>query len=164
MDRRVFVAGSLLGGAGLWASAGRAADAVSDLAGDEPVKVGFRQWLAAFNGDDPAAYRAFVQARLPDTLPYVDEDLATREASGGFKVLRAALTAPGELTAWVQDRAWDRFSKVVLTAGPDGHLADIAFSGAAAPAGFTIPRLGQAQAVAAPTASRARFWRPAAIG
>jgi len=149
MNRRDFMAGSILLGAGLSADAGGCADPALDLAGDEPVKVGFRQWLAVFNGDDPAAYRAFVQARLPGVLPYVDEDLATREASGGFTVLRASLTAPGELTAWVQDRAWDRFSKVVLTAGPDGGLTDIAFSGAAPPDGFRITRLNEAQAVVA---------------
>jgi len=151
MNRRGFVAGSILLGGGLragtaWAPAPGPA---GDLVGDEPAKVWFRQWLAVFNGDDPAAYRAFIRTRLPEALPYVDEDLATREASGGFTVLRARLTGPGELTAWVQDRAWDRFSKVVVTAGPDGGLADIAFSGAAAPDGFAIPRLGEAQAVAA---------------
>lgn len=149
MNRRDFMMASVLLGVGLTANAGWCADPGSDLAGDEPVKVGFRQWLAVFNGDDPAAYRAFIRTRLPDVLPYVDEDLATREASGGFTVLRASLTAPGELTAWVQDRAWDRFSRVVMTAGPDGALADIAFSGAAAPDGFRIARLGEAQAVAA---------------
>lgn len=152
MNRRGFVAGSILLG-GLRATAGwcgePAPSPASDLAGDEPAKVWFRQWLAVFNGDDPAAYRAFIQARLPDALPYVDEDLATREASGGFIVLRARLAGPGELTVWVQDRTWDRFSKVMVTAGPDGGLADIAFSGAAAPDGFAIPRLGEAQAVAA---------------
>jgi len=150
MNRRGFVAGSILLGGGLGAGAGRCAEPAS-LAGDEPAKVWFRRWLAVFNGQDPTAYRAFIQARLPDALPYVDEDLATREASGGFTVLRASLTASGELTAWVQDRAWDRFSKVVVTAGPDGGLADIAFSGATAPDGFAIPRLGESGAVAALT-------------
>ena len=149
MNRRDFMAGAALLGLGLPAGACRCADPASDLAGDEPAKVWFRQWLAAFNGDDPAAYRAFIQARLPDALPYVDEDLATREASGGFTVLRAETTGPSELTVWVQDRAWDRFSKVVVTAGPDGGLADIAFSGATPPDGFRIARLGEAQAVAA---------------
>lgn len=148
MNRRGFVAGSILLGGGLCATTAWCAD---DLAGDEPAKTLFRQWLAVFNGDDPAAYRAFIQARLPDALPYVDEDLATREASGGFTVLRASLTSPGELTAWVQDRAWDRFSKVVLTTGPDGGMTDLAFAGAAPPDGFKIARLSEAQAVAALT-------------
>lgn len=151
MNRRDFMAGSILLGAGLPAGVGRCADPEPDLAGDEPAKAWFRQWLVAFNGNDPAAYRAFIRVRLPDALPYVDEDLATREASGGFTVLRAALTAPGELTAWVQDRAWDRFSKVVVTVGLAGGLADIAFSGATAPDGFSISRLDEARAVSALT-------------
>lgn len=145
MNRRDFMAGSILLGAGFSAS-GAWSD---DLAGDEPARVWFRRWLAVFNGDDPAAYRAFIQAHLPDALPYADEDLATREASGGFVLLRAAMTGPSELTAWVQDRAWDRFSKVVVATGPDDGLADIAFSGATPPEGFGITRLGEAQAVAA---------------
>lgn len=151
MNRRGFVAGSILLGGGLRATAAWCGDPAGDVASDEPAKVLFRQWLAAFNSDDPAAYRAFIKARLPDTLPYVDEDLATREASGGFTVLRASLTGPGELTAWVQDRAWDRFSRVVLTTGPDGGMTDLAFSGAAPPAGFKIARQDEAQAVAALT-------------
>jgi CubicO group peptidase (beta-lactamase class C family) len=151
MNRRGFLAASILLGGGLLATAAWCADPAGDLAGDAPAKMLFRQWLAAFNGDDPAAYRAFIQARLPDALPYVDEDLATREASGGFTVLRASLTAPGELTVWVQDRAWDRFSKVVLTTGADGGMTDLVFAGAAPPDGFRIARLGEAQAVAALT-------------
>ncbi|MBO9560705.1 MAG: beta-lactamase family protein [Caulobacter sp.] len=147
MNRRDFMTGSILLGAGLSASAAWG----DDPAGDEPARVWFRRWLAVFNGDDPAAYRAFIQAHLPDALPYAEEDLATREASGGFTLLRAAMTGPSELTAWVQDRAWDRFSKVVVTTGPDDGLADIAFSVATPPEGFGIARLGEAQAVAALT-------------
>jgi CubicO group peptidase (beta-lactamase class C family) len=148
MNRRGFVAASILLGGSAWARTAWSAD-LADLAEDQPAKVWFRKWLAVFNGQDPAAYRDFIKAHLPDGLPYVDDDLATREASGGFTVLRAALTAPNELTAWVQDRDWDRFSKVVLSVGPDGGIADIVFSGAAAPEGFAIDRLGEAQAVAA---------------
>ena len=57
-------------------------------------------------------------------VPYLDDDLGLREATGGFTLLRREQTAPGQITAWVRDRNWDRFSKVVLSIG-DGRIEDL---------------------------------------
>jgi CubicO group peptidase (beta-lactamase class C family) len=149
MNRRDFVAVSVLAAGGAKAGRSWAADPVADLAGSEPAKAWFRQWLTAFNAQDPSAYRAFVQAHVPDLAPYVDDDLATREASGGLEVLRASLTAPGELTVWVKDRDWDRFSRVMLTVGPANQIADLNFAGAPVPEGFKVARRGEAEAISA---------------
>jgi D-alanyl-D-alanine carboxypeptidase len=103
---------------------------------------GFLQgWLNAFNADQSSVYRAYIAEYLADGLPYLDDDLAVRDASGGFELLRTEITAPNQITGWVKDRSWDRFSKVMLTAKDAGHLSDVGFRGAPAPVTFSIPRL-----------------------
>lgn len=105
------------------------------------------RWLAAFNHPDPAVYPAFVQAHLPALLPYLDEDLAVREASGGVVLLRAEASGPCEITGWLRDRNWDRFSKVVLSIGDSGP-EDLSFAGAPDPATLAIERMGEEHALA----------------
>ena len=85
-------------------------------------------WLSAFNADQSSEYRAFIAEHIPEGLPYLDDDLAVRDVSGGFELLRSEITAPNEITGWVKDRSWDRFSRVMLTAKDAGHLSDIGFS------------------------------------
>jgi D-alanyl-D-alanine carboxypeptidase len=106
-------------------------------------------WLDAFNADDATSYRAFIAKYLPDGLPYLDDDLAVRDASGGFDLLRTELTPPNQITGWVRDRSWDRFSRVTLTAKDPEHISDIGFRGAPAPPNFSIPRLTEQAALSA---------------
>jgi D-alanyl-D-alanine carboxypeptidase len=104
-------------------------------------------WMNAFNASEASAYRAFIAEYLPDGLPYLDDDLAVRDVSGGFELLRSEVTAPNEITGWVKDRSWDRFSRVMLTAKDAGHLSDVGFRGAPAPPDFSIPRLTEHEAL-----------------
>src|SRR4051812_32468444 len=87
------------------------------------------RWLAAFNDPGAAVYPDFVRRNIPNLVPYLDEDLAMREASGGLVLLRSEQTAPREITVWTRDRHWDRFSKVVLSIGDD-VIDDVSFAGA----------------------------------
>lgn len=105
------------------------------------------RWLAAFNSGRLSDYAAFVREHVPTLVPYLDDDLGVREASGGFILLRSEETGPREITAWVKDRGWDRFSRVVLTVG-DGRIDDLSFLGAPPPADFRIGRLGERDALA----------------
>ncbi len=95
-------------------------------------------WLAGFNADDSTSYRAFIAKYLPDGLPYIDDDLAVRDVSGGFQLLRSEIVAPNQIVGWVKDCSWDRFSKVILTVKDGEHLSDIEFRGASAPTDFSI--------------------------
>jgi D-alanyl-D-alanine carboxypeptidase len=106
-------------------------------------------WLDAFNADDATSYRAFITKYLPDGLPYLDDDLAVRDASGGFDLLRTELTSPNQITGWVKDRSWDRFSMVILTAKDSEHLSDVGFRGAPAPPNFSVARLNERDALSA---------------
>ncbi|WP_224249371.1 serine hydrolase domain-containing protein [Hyalangium gracile] len=105
------------------------------------------QWLAAFNDERASTYPDFVRAHIPTLVPYLDDDLGLREATGGFTLLRREQTAPGQITAWVRDRNWDRFSKVMLSIG-DGRIDDLSFLGAPPPNDFAIRRLSEHEALA----------------
>lgn len=105
-------------------------------------------WLAAFNHPGAAVYPDFVKRNIPNLIPYLEEDLGVREASGGLVLLRSELTAPREITAWIRDRNWDRFSKVVLSIG-DETIDDLSFAGAPEPPGFAVPRMSEAEALRA---------------
>jgi D-alanyl-D-alanine carboxypeptidase len=104
------------------------------------------QWLAAFNSTRAQAYADFVRAHVPALVPYLDDDLGLREAAGGFVLLRSEMTAPREITAWVRDRNWDRFSRIVLNIGDD-RIDDLSFLGAPPPANFAVPRLTERHAL-----------------
>lgn len=117
------------------------------------------RWLAAFNDPDLRVYQRFVQANAPTVSPYLDDDLAVREATGGFELLNSEPTAPGEITALVRDRAWDRRSTVVLHASGPERLDDISFG--AAPAGAPVPRLDEAAAL---RLAREKFEREGGAG
>ncbi|WP_224372364.1 serine hydrolase domain-containing protein [Hyalangium versicolor] len=104
------------------------------------------KWLAAFNDARASTYADFVRAHMPTLVPYLDDDLGLREATGGFTLLRHEETAPGQITAWVRDRNWDRFSRVVLSIG-DGRIDDLSFQGAPPPGDFAIRRLGEHEAL-----------------
>ncbi len=106
-----------------------------------------QRWLDVFNSENPTAYRAFITKYLPDGLPYIDDDLAVRDVSGGFELLRSETTAPNQITGWVKDLSWDRFSRVMLTAKDAEHLSDIEFRGAATPPNFSIARLNERDAL-----------------
>jgi len=108
-----------------------------------------QSWLDAFNADDATSYRAFITKYLPDGLPYIDDDLAVRDVSGGFELLRSEITPPNQITGFVKDRSWDRFSRVMLTAKDADHLSDIGFRGAPTPPNFSISRLSQSDALSA---------------
>lgn len=122
----------------------RAADARS---GDAGPRQWLDRWLAAFNSDRAGVYAEFVRSHIPTLVPYLDDDLGLREASGGFALLRSQETGPREITAWMRDRNWDRFSKVVLAIG-DERIDDVSMLGAPVPADFSVRRLGERDALA----------------
>lgn len=103
------------------------------------------RWMDAFNDDDLRVYADFVRTTAPSVTPYLDDDLAVREATGGFDLIEARYDAANAVTAVVRDRAWDRRSQLKLTASDEARLDDIAFMGA--PAGGGITRLDEATAL-----------------
>jgi D-alanyl-D-alanine carboxypeptidase len=108
-----------------------------------------KSWLEAFNSSNPADYRAFITAYIPDGLPYIDDDFSIRDVSGGLQLIRSEVPAPNQIVGTVKDHSWDRFSRVLLTAESNDRLSDISFRGAPTPKDFTIVRLGEGEALRA---------------
>ncbi|WP_269714267.1 serine hydrolase domain-containing protein [Caulobacter sp. NIBR2454] len=140
MNRRDLLISGAAGASLLATGAGRAAENGALLSS------WLGRWSAAFNDPDLGVYRRFVETLAPTVGPYVDDDLSVRETTGGFEVLSSQVTGPHEITVFVKDRAWDRRSKVVLTATGGDKLEDIAFAGA--PGEGTIGRLDERAAAA----------------
>lgn len=111
------------------------------------MRTWLERWLVAFNDADLAVYKAFVARTAPAMLAYVDDDLSVRETTGGLDLLAVETATADSITVIVKDRAWDRRSRVTLTASGEQRLDDITFTGAAVKA--TIPRLEQAAAIRA---------------
>ena len=139
LDRRTF-----LGAALALAAASPLTRAVAEALPATPQQW-LDRWLAAFNRG-PQAYAAFVQKNIPTLAQYLDDDLGLREATGGFVMLRSEATGPREITGWLRDRQWDRFSRVVLSVG-DGRIDDLSLLGAPTPADFAVRRLDEKPAL-----------------
>jgi D-alanyl-D-alanine carboxypeptidase len=114
---------------------------------EERLQTILKGWLDAFNSSNPADYRAFVTAFIPDGLPYIDDDFSIRDVSGGLEFIHSEVTAPNQISGTVKDRSWDRFSRVILTAENNDRLSDITFRGAPTPKDFTITRLKEDDAL-----------------
>ena len=152
MNRRKFLAVSAALAAPSMLLSNRAVASSRVLWEDQPVSETqlaalLQSWLDAFNADNATSYRAFITRYLPDGLPYIDDDLAVRDVSGGLQLLRSELTAANQITGWVKDRSWDRFSRVILTAKDAEHLSDIEFRGAPVPTTFSVARLSEQSAL-----------------
>jgi D-alanyl-D-alanine carboxypeptidase len=152
MNRRTFFSAILALPSVLLPLGGTASAAIHEKSrSDGPLIDLLHKWLEAFNANDSTSYRAFISKYLPEGLPYIDDDLAVRDVSGGFLLLRSEITAPNQITGWLQDRSWDRFSRIIVTCADSGHLADIQFRGAPEPLSFSIARLSEKNAVRALT-------------
>lgn len=128
------------------AGAGLLVSGASHAADDGLLQSWLERWLSAFNDPDLRVYQRFVETLAPSVRPYVDDDLSVREVTGGFELLSLQVTGFNEITAIMKDRAWDRRSKVVLTATGGEKLDDIAFAGAP---GEAVQRLDERLAIAA---------------
>jgi CubicO group peptidase (beta-lactamase class C family) len=154
MTRRQFLMAAAAGSVYLPVLAGDGFASGGTTTKPEPVSEARLQallklWLDAFNSSNPADYRAFVTAFIPDGLPYIDDDFAIRDVSGGLDLIRSEVPAPSQISGLVKDRSWDRFSRIILTAESNNHLSDITFRGAPTPKDFKVSRLSQRKALRA---------------
>ena len=120
-----------------------------------PAGKAFAAWLAAFNSGDAARIRAFdaVYPREGPTPP-IEARLRFREASGGLTLIRIEKSEPLSLVVLVQEKGSDTVARQELTLS-DGQPPKILVSkieNVPRPADLAIPRLTEAQALAALTA------------
>jgi D-alanyl-D-alanine carboxypeptidase len=115
----------------------------------------FAAWLAAFNSADAAQLRAF-DAAYPrqGPTPPVEDRLRFREMTGGFTVVRIEKSEPLALTVLLQEKGSDTVARleVKLSADEPPKILRSMLEAIPRPADLAIPRLKEAEALAALTA------------
>jgi D-alanyl-D-alanine carboxypeptidase len=112
----------------------------------------FAAWFAAFNSGDAAQIRAFDQTYpRQEPPPPVEGRLAFREATGGFTLLRFEKSEPLALVALLQEVSSDTVARLDLTVSSDDppKILKSTIEAVPRPADFAIPRMTEAEALAA---------------
>lgn len=112
----------------------------------------FTRWLEAFNAGDTAALAAFAKHLAPalaKEFPPPDEQLAFRDNTGGFELVKTDDATPRKVVALVKERGGEQFARVVLELDQAGLVALFDIHVVPAPAELRVARLSEADAIAA---------------
>ena len=120
---------------------------------DTPAGRVFASWLAAFNSADRAAIEAFDKSHRTEARP-VEQTLGFREMTGGFTVVRVEKSEPSAISVLLQERASDTVARLDLTVTGDDppKIVRAELMAVPRPADLAVPRLSEADALAALTA------------
>ena len=111
---------------------------------DTPAGRAAQGWLAAFNGGDAAAYRAFVEKNWPSGVQRVEPTMGLRARTGGFDVRQIeASSTPTKLSVLVQERDSDQFARLTIEmdAAAPSQIATLGVRAIPRPAEFALPHL-----------------------
>ena len=112
----------------------------------------FAAWLAAFNSADAAQLHAFDAAYPREgPVPPVEDRLRFREATGGFTVVRIEKSEPLSMVVLLQEKGSDTVARLEITvsAGEPPKILRSALEAIPRPPDLAIPRLKEADALAA---------------
>jgi D-alanyl-D-alanine carboxypeptidase len=115
----------------------------------------FAAWLAAFNAGDPGQWRAFDAAYPREReAPPIEDRLRFREVTGGFTLVRVEKSEPLSLVLLLQEKRSDTIARLEmnLSAGEPSKILKSTIEAIPRPADLAIPRLKEADALAALTA------------
>lgn len=115
----------------------------------------FAAWLATFNAGDPARWRAFDAAYPREGEPPPIEDrMRFREVTGGFKLVRIEKSEPLALVVLLQEKSSDTIARMEMNlgAGEPPKILKATLEAIPRPADLALPRLKEADALAALTA------------
>ena len=118
---------------------------------DTPAREQFRQWLAAFNGNDREAYRQYLQKSFPSGAGRVDQDWRVRANSGGFEAKKLSDDGATKVTAQMQEQDSEMFGQVTLEveAVAPHRIVKMEMRPIGHPAEFTVPHMSDAELIAA---------------
>ena len=121
----------------------------------------FSAWLEAFNSGDRTRIGQFLETNYPSMK--LDAQMNFRERTGGFELRALEQATATTLTGLVQERDSDQFARFVLVVEPaePNRIARLGLSGIPRPAEFPVPRLSEAEVIAA---LRANVEKDAAAG
>jgi D-alanyl-D-alanine carboxypeptidase len=111
----------------------------------------FSAWLAAFNSGDRAALLAYLQKNDPSHASEIDNQMGFRAQTGGFEFKKAEESTPTKFTGLVKERGSDQFARFTMEveAAEPHIIKELGLSAIPTPAEFAMPRLSQADALAA---------------
>jgi D-alanyl-D-alanine carboxypeptidase len=118
---------------------------------DTPAGKAFAAWLTSFNSGDPAQLKAFDAAYPRENTPPIEGRLQFRANTGGFNLVRIEKSEPTELIALVQEKESDTVARMTLKMSADEkpRLLSASLGAIDRPADLAIPRMSEAEALAA---------------
>jgi CubicO group peptidase (beta-lactamase class C family) len=118
---------------------------------DSPAAQEFQTWLTLFNTGDRAPLLQFLQKYRPDSAAHVDDELGFRARTGGFDIKKVEESTPSRFVALIQEHGSDQFARAVCEVDPNPpHVINkFELRIVPRPDDFAIPRLSDAEAVAA---------------
>ena len=111
----------------------------------------FAAWLTAINSGDPARYRAFDAAYPRKDAPPMEDRLAFQDSTGGFTLLRVEKSEPLSLVVLLRENVSDTVARLEMGVSSDDppKLLVATIEAIPRPADLAIPRLSEADALAA---------------
>jgi D-alanyl-D-alanine carboxypeptidase len=109
----------------------------------------FSAWLEAFNSGDRTRIVKFLETNFPSIK--LDTEMNFRERTGGFELRSLEQATDTTLTGLVQERGSDQFGRftMVVEADEPHVIARFGINAIPRPADFPLPRLSEADVIAA---------------
>ena len=108
-------------------------------------------WLAAYDGTDWQVYLTFLKTNFAIQPGGAFQDAAFRDRTGGYDLRKIESETPTEVTALLQERAGDGFTRAVLEVEPEEphRILKLDVKLIERPVEFALPHMGHQQLVAA---------------
>jgi D-alanyl-D-alanine carboxypeptidase len=108
-------------------------------------------WLAAYDGTDWQAYLTFLKTNFAIQPRGAFQDSAFRDRIGGYDLKKIESETPTEVTALLQERAGDGFTRVFLDVEPEQphRILKLEVKLIERPAEFALPHMSDQQLTAA---------------
>src|SRR5882724_698107 len=134
----------------LQASSGEAAAAQAEVP-NTPAARQFQAWLDAFNSGDRSKLLAFLEKNYPDHAKEIDGELRFRGMTGGFDFKKAGDSEAAKFSGILKEHDSDQFARFTMEVDPAEpyHIRKFDLDAIARPAEFPMPRMSEAQALAA---------------
>jgi CubicO group peptidase (beta-lactamase class C family) len=122
-----------------------------ELAKPTPAGRQLAGWLAAYDGTNWQAYLTFLQTNFAIQPGGAFQDPAFRDRTGGYDLKKIESETPTEVTALLQERGGDGFTRAVLEVEPEEphHILKLDVKLIERPAEFALPHMSDRQLVAA---------------
>jgi CubicO group peptidase (beta-lactamase class C family) len=119
---------------------------------DTPAGKAMAEWLTMFNSGDPALIRAFNETYRPS--PPVPEGNQFLKMTGGFTLVRIEKSEPSSITALFQEKNSDTIGRFELSLNSEQppRVENLSLEAIPRPADLAVPRMTEADALAALTA------------